>query len=256
MVGTGRRPAQQTRISWTPRQCPRCLSAEWFSSSFLLVVSTQQQKVRQSFWPTADSAGRRRHIARLAHLNGSQSLRPPSGAKTGEQRRSAEIFHCLSGHAVVVFLVVRDEQTTASATDATHTQQLSFVRPSGTKRSGSFLNKLLNGNKTKDFFKDIEWRKAVAARQELHQSTFIRRIDPASGMKTGSNNNNGDLVGVSAAAAATTVLAAGQPAVSRSFTFQTAGGVRRKIPISPVLSTSGGSSGSAGNSRHDTLHYR
>lgn len=63
-------------------------------------------------------------------------------------------------------------------------------------------------------------------------------------------------------------------ALSRSFTFESAGGVRRKIPVTPVVSTAGsvkrfpshpaatGSmmtnvmSQSGSNARHDTLHYR
>lgn len=43
---------------------------------------------------------------------------------------------------------------------------------------------------------------------------------------------------------------------SRSFTFESAGGVRRKIPVTPVLSTAGRRSPAASSSAHDTLHYR
>lgn len=40
--------------------------------------------------------------------------------------------------------------------------------------------------------------------------------------------------------------------LSRSFTFESPNGVRRKIPVTPVLSTGHKKS----NQHHDTLHYR
>ena len=44
--------------------------------------------------------------------------------------------------------------------------------------------------------------------------------------------------------------------LSRSFSFESAGGVRRKIPVTPVLSTAGGRRTPVSSTAHDTLHYR
>lgn len=44
--------------------------------------------------------------------------------------------------------------------------------------------------------------------------------------------------------------------LSRSFTFESSTGVRRKIPVTPVLSTGAQRRNSQPNQHHDTLHYR
>jgi len=79
------------------------------------------------------------------------------------------------------------------------------------------------------------------------------------GYSNNNNNNNKPLTNkplVTSSEQAPVAIGEEEPQIlSRSFTFESAGGVRRKIPVTPVLSTAGRRS-PASSSAHDTLHYR